>query len=99
MATGLGPTRPGVNPGELFPRSPLHTVNSPVDVIVNGAFGSVINATGWPGLVDTYRVEFRVPAGTAAVDVGFPGVPSAPVARIQLSAAWITGGSVNIPIR
>jgi uncharacterized protein (TIGR03437 family) len=99
MATGLGPTRPGVDPGQPFPSSQLHVVNSPVDVIVNGASGGVISATGWPGRVDTYRVEFRVPPGTAAVDVGFPGVPSAPVATIQLSAAWIAGPSVNIPIR
>jgi hypothetical protein len=45
----------------------------------------VINAIGWPGLVDTYRVDFRMPSGIA------PGQAS-----IQLSSAWITGPPVSI---
>jgi hypothetical protein len=89
-ATGLGPTVPGVDPGQPFPAypaSPLQTVNSPVGVTVNQQSTNVINAVGWPGLVDTYRVDFRVPAETT------PGQAS-----IQLSSAWISGPSVSIQV-
>jgi uncharacterized protein (TIGR03437 family) len=91
QATGLGPTRPGVDPGQPFPpypANPLQVVNSPVDVTVNGQSVGTINAIGWPRLVDTYRVDFQVPAGT----------PSG-MAAIQLSAAWIQGSAVSIPIQ
>jgi uncharacterized protein (TIGR03437 family) len=91
MATGLGPTRPGVDPGQPFPAypgNPLAVVNSPVDVTVNGQSVEVINAIGWPGLVNTYRVDFRVPADAAAGSIG-----------VQLSAAWITGSAVRVPVQ
>jgi hypothetical protein len=91
MATGLGPTRPGVDPGQPFPpfpENPLQPLNSPFDVTVNQKSTEVFNAIGWPGLVDTYRVDFRIPADT----------PSGQ-ASIQLSSAWITGPLVNIPVR
>jgi hypothetical protein len=48
----------------------------------------VVNSIGWTGLLDTYRVDFRVLDGTTAG-----------MATIQLSAAWIVGPSVNIPIQ
>ena len=91
MATGLGPTRPGVDPGQPFPEYPanlLVVVNSPVAVIVNGKNAEVINAIGWPGLVNTYRVDFRVPLSAA----------SGPIS-VQLSAAWITGSAVHVPVQ
>ena len=87
-ATGLGPTVPGVNPGQPFPTDAILSVDSPVAVTVNGQAANLVNNIGWPGLVDTYRVDFRVPDGTP------PGT-----AAIQLSAAWIAGPSVNIPIQ
>jgi len=86
QATGLGPTVPGVNPGQPFPTDPLQAVNSPVVVTMNGQAAEVVNSIGWPGLVDTYRVDFRVPNGT-----------SAGTAAIQLAAAWIAGAAVNVP--
>jgi hypothetical protein len=86
--TGLGPTRPGVDSGRPFPSDPIQPVNSPIAVLVNGQQAEVINAIGWPELVDTYRVDFRVPGGTTA---GMAGV--------QLSAAWITTDQVSIPIQ
>jgi hypothetical protein len=88
MATNLGSTRPGVDPGKPFPRDPLYVVNSPVDVLVNGRDAEVINKIGWPGLDNIYRVDLRVPEGTA------PGV-----ATLQLSAAWIPASAVNIQIQ
>ena len=87
-AIGLGPTVPGVDPGQPFPTDTVQQVNSPVDVIINGKSADVINKIGWPGQVDAYRVDFRVPDGTA------PGTAS-----IQLTAGWIAGPSVNIPIQ
>ena len=87
-ATGLGPTRPGIDPGQPFPSDVGQEVNSPVEVSVNGRSAEVINKIGWPGLVDNYRVDFRVPDGTAA---GMAG--------LQLTAAWITGPPVSIPIQ
>jgi hypothetical protein len=87
-ATGLGPTVPGVDPGQPFPTGSLFQVNSPVDVTVNGRPAEVINNTGWPGLVDTYRIDFRVPDGTTAG-----------MASIQITAAWIAGPGVRIAIQ
>jgi len=86
-ATHLGPTRPGVDPGQPFPESPLQVVNSPVEVKVNGQAAEVVSKVGVPGAVNTYRVEFRVPEGTAAG-----------TATVQLSAAWIAGPEVQIPV-
>jgi uncharacterized protein (TIGR03437 family) len=85
-ATGLGPTRPGVDPGKPFPTGAPQDVNSPVEVTVSGSSVDVINKVGWPGMLDTYRVDFRAPDGIAAG-----------TAAIQLTAAWIAGPSVNIP--
>ena len=88
MATNLGPTRPGVDPGKPFPTDPLQVVNSPVDVLVNGQAAEVGNKIGWPGFENVYRVDVRVPDGIAAG-----------MATLQLSAAWIPGAPVNIPIQ
>ena len=87
-ATGLGPTVPGVDPGQSFPTDSLFQVNSPVDITVNGRPAEVINNTGWPGLVDTYRIDFRVPDGTTAG-----------MASIQITAAWIAGTAAGIAVQ
>ena len=87
-ATGLGPTVPGIDPGQPFPTDALQQVNSPVAVTVNGRAADVVNSIGWPGLVDTYRVDFRVPDGTASG-----------MATIQLTAAWIPSTGVGIPVQ
>jgi hypothetical protein len=58
-----------------------------VDLTVNGQRAELINKLGWPGLVETYRLDFRVPDGMV------PGT-----AAILLTAAWIAGPSVNIPV-
>jgi hypothetical protein len=65
LVTGLGPTKPGVNPGQPFPSSPPAVVNSPVTVTVNGESAEVISAVGSPGAEDTYQVKFQVPPSTA----------------------------------
>jgi uncharacterized protein (TIGR03437 family) len=88
LASGLGPTRPGVDPGQPFTADPLPVVNSPVELSVNGKPTEVLHAVGYPGAVDQYQVNFRVPDGTA---VG--------LASVQLSSAWIAGSDVIIPIQ
>lgn len=86
-ATGLGPTRPGVDPGEPF-SSDVQEVNAPVEATVNGQPAQVLNAFGWPGTLDRYRVEFRVPDGSGG-----------PIARIRLTAGFISGTPVSIPVQ
>jgi uncharacterized protein (TIGR03437 family) len=88
QATGLGPTLPGVDPGQPFPIDAILPVNSPLAVTVNGQDAEVVNGVGWPGMVDTYRVDFRVPAGVVAG-----------TASVQLSAAWIAGTAVRIAVQ
>jgi uncharacterized protein (TIGR03437 family) len=88
FATGLGPTRPGLIPGQPFPSSPLAVVNSPVEVTVNGKDADVLGAIGYPGAVDGYQVNFHVPPDTAKGP-----------AAIQVSAAWITGAPVSILVQ
>jgi len=87
-ATGLGPTRPGLDPEQPFPESPAQEVNSPLDVTVNGQAAVVFNKVGWPGTTGSYRVDFRVPDGTAAG-----------MATVQMSAAFISGPAMRFPVR
>jgi uncharacterized protein (TIGR03437 family) len=88
FVTGLGPTVPAVDPGQPFPSSPAATVNSPIEVKVNGNSAEVLGAGGFPGSVDGYQVNFRVPQDTAKG-----------AATIQVSAAWIAGPKVQIAVQ
>jgi uncharacterized protein (TIGR03437 family) len=87
FATGSGPVR-GVVTGQPFPSNPAAAVNFPVQVIVNGNPAEVIGAVAYPGSVDGYQVNFRLPADIAKGS-----------ATIQVSAAWIPSGSVMIPVQ
>jgi uncharacterized protein (TIGR03437 family) len=87
-ATGLGPTRPGKQPGALFTADNLQEVASPIQVLVNGTAVNASNQVGWPGTTGTYRVDFRVP------DEASPGM-----ATLQLIAAWIPGSTIQVPVR
>jgi len=88
FATGLGPTVPAVDPGQPFPSSPAATVNSPIEVKVNGNSAEVLGAVGFPGSLDGYQVTFRVPQDAAKG-----------MATIQVSAAWIAGPAVGIVVQ
>ena len=88
FATGLGPTRPGVDPGQPFPDNPPQVVNSPVQVLVNGNPGDVLYAGGYPGAIDGYQLNFRVPDGATQGS-----------ASIQLSSAWILGPVAKLAIQ
>jgi uncharacterized protein (TIGR03437 family) len=88
FASGLGPTRPGVDPGQPFPPSPLQPVNSPVEVVVNSSPAEVISANGYPGAVDVFQVNFRVP------DDALPGS-----ATFRMTSGYIPGTDIKIPIQ
>ena len=87
FATGLGPVR-GVATGQPFPSNPAASVNSPVQVTVNGNAAELIGAVGFPGSVDTYQVNFRVPSDTQKG-----------LATVQVSAAWVAGTPVSITVQ
>lgn len=87
VATGLGPVR-GVVTDQPFPSNPAAPVNSPVQVIVNGNPAEVVGAVGYPGAVDGYQVNFRLPADTAKG-----------LAVIEITAAWIPGATVSILVQ
>jgi uncharacterized protein (TIGR03437 family) len=87
-ATGLGPVRPVVEPGQAFPADQLAVVNSTVEVTVDGRAAEVINAVGWPGTADEYRLDVRIPTGISSGRVA-----------LRLTCAWIPGPDVRITIR
>ena len=88
FASGLGPTRPAPEPGQPFSGDPLPVVSSPIEVLVNGITAEVQYAGGYPGAVDRYQVNFRLPQGISS------GMTS-----IHLTSAWIAGGDVKIAIQ
>jgi uncharacterized protein (TIGR03437 family) len=57
-------------------------------VTVNGEPAEVLGAAGYPGAVDAYQVNFRVPSDTGKG-----------VAAIQVSAAWIASAPVSIQVQ
>ena len=61
---------------------------TPVTVTVNGKPAEVLAAVGYPGSLDGYQVNFRVPADAAKG-----------VATVPLSAAWIAGPLVSITVQ
>jgi len=88
FASGLGPTKPAPEPGQPFGADPLPLATSPIEVIMNGVSSEVQYAGGYPGAVDRYQVNFRVPDGIASG-----------MAALHLTTAWIAGADVKIPIQ
>jgi hypothetical protein len=88
FAKGLGPTQPAVEEGQPFPSAGLTSVAGPVEVTVGGKRAEVLAAVGYPGAVDGYQINFRVPSDA----------PSGSVS-LEVSSAWITTTPVNIRIR
>jgi uncharacterized protein (TIGR03437 family) len=87
IATGLGPTNPSVDPGQLFPASPFALVNSPVEATLNGAPADILYAGGYPGTSTVYQVNLRLPANSQ------PGTAS-----LQLTSAWQPSVPIPIPV-
>ncbi|MBI3941335.1 MAG: hypothetical protein HY315_10925 [Acidobacteria bacterium] len=88
LARGLGPTRPGVDPGNPFPREPLNLVNSPVEILVDGTPAQVVFAGGEPGSVNVYSVDFRLPTSTKSGR-----------STLQIRAGHMNGLEFSIPVR
>ncbi len=88
FASGLGPVKAAVDPGQPFPSSPLAKVNSPVTVTVNGIAATVTSATGYPGASDGYQVNFTVPPGLTAGS-----------ATLQIALAWMSSAPVSITVK
>jgi uncharacterized protein (TIGR03437 family) len=87
---GLGPTNPVLEPGKTFTfeKQELAVVTAPVTVTINELPAAVLNQVGWPGTSDMYRVDVRVPGGIAGG-----------TASVSVTAAWIPGPEVKIPVQ
>lgn len=92
-ATGLGPTTPPVDFGQQFSQDKVHAVNAPVTVTVDGKPTEVLYAGGYPGAVDTYQINFRLPdeINTAS--------PASRTVGLRITAAWIPGSEIRIAIK
>jgi uncharacterized protein (TIGR03437 family) len=77
-----------MDPGKPFPTNPIQVVNSPIEITLDGRPAEVLAAVGYPGSVDDYQVNFRMPADNAPGSVA-----------MQLSAAWVKGPEVQIPVQ
>jgi uncharacterized protein (TIGR03437 family) len=86
FANGLGPTNPAVDYSQPFPPDSA-PVTSPVQVDVSGAAGDVLYAGSYPGAVDGYLVNFRMPSGAASGS-----------GTLVLTVGFIAGSPVTIPI-
>ncbi len=87
IARHLGPTTTTAEPGQPFPEEPLQPVNSPLEILVNGTPAEVLAATGYPGSIDGYQVNFRLPANTTRGN-----------ATVRLSVAWMAAPEIKIPV-
>jgi hypothetical protein len=87
FANGLGPTNPAVDYGQPFP-STSAPVTSPVQVSVGGAAGDVLYAGSYPGAVDAYLVNFRMPSGAASGS-----------GTLVLTVGFVAGSPVTIPVQ
>ena len=92
-ATGLGPTTPAVDFGQPFSQDKAHTVNAPVEVAVDGKPAAVLYTGGYPGAIDAYQVNFRLP------DEINPASPASRTAALRITAAWIPGSEIRIEIK
>ncbi|MBL8227086.1 MAG: hypothetical protein JNL98_01360 [Bryobacterales bacterium] len=82
------PVQPSLAAGQVFPQDPVRPVSTPIEALVNDAPAEVINAIGWPGSRDEYRVDIRVPSGAT------PGT-----AKVQVNGAYLPGAVFNLPVR
>jgi uncharacterized protein (TIGR03437 family) len=69
-------------------KSELRTANSPLEVIVNGVTSTPLYAGEYAPNSPALQVNFKVPPETQAG-----------MASVQLSAAWLVGAAIQIPVR
>jgi hypothetical protein len=58
-----------------------------IELLMYGKDADVLAAVGYPDAVDRYQEHFRVPADASGT------------VTIQISAAWIPGNLVSIPVQ
>jgi hypothetical protein len=88
-ALDLGETLPPVAPGQPFPQSsPYARVVTDVRARFNGTRAEVQGQIGWPGEINRYRVDIRV-----------PGRVSRGLSWLDLSANGITGPAIEIAVQ
>lgn len=87
-ASGIGPANSGTDPGTPFPLEGVFATNTPLSVAIGGQTIEPVNKVAWPGQVDTYRVDVRVPDGT----------PTGMVS-VRLTAAWVPGPEFQFPVQ
>jgi uncharacterized protein (TIGR03437 family) len=80
-AMNLGATSPATALAQPFPRDPLAHVVAGIDAKVNGRAAAVEERLGWPGEVNIYRVDVRLPreteSGLAKIELSENGIGSA----------------------
>jgi hypothetical protein len=85
---GLGATEPEVSVDQAFPGEPQAAVRYRVGAVITGLRAKTLNAFGWPGAVNTYRVDVRVPEPLQ------PGV-----ATLRFSVREMMAPPVEFPVR
>jgi hypothetical protein len=87
-AMDLGETLPPVAPGQPFPQDHYPRVATEVGARFNGTRAEVQVQIGWPGEVNRYRIDIRVPVN----------VPRG-LSWLDLTANGVTGPAIEIPVR
>ena len=88
ICVGTGSHIAGRRSRRALSSAPLAVVSSPVVVTVNGRPAEVLAAVGYPGAVDAYQVNFRIPED---VEKGN--------ADVQLAVAWMLDTPVTILVQ
>jgi hypothetical protein len=84
---GLGTTSPAVPPDQPFAAEPRARVTD-IDIKVNNRNAEPGEVFGWPGEIDIFRMDFRVPQVTAAG-----------TATLEIAANGATGLPAQFPVR
>jgi hypothetical protein len=87
-AMNLGPTQPPAGSGHPFPPGPFANLVSPLRAKVAGIPAEITAGFGWPGEINIYRFDFRVPPSTPAG-----------MAAVEWSIGEVAGIPVKIPVR
>jgi hypothetical protein len=87
-AMDLGETVPRLAPGDTFPESPLAEVVAEIQSRFNGTPTAVEAKGGWPGEINRYRVDIRIPVNARRG-----------LSWLDLTANGVTGPGIEIPVR
>jgi len=85
---GMGPTNPTLEPDAVFSLEPPQVVAAAVNATVSGKPAAIVNAVGWPGTADTYRVDVTLSGGLEAGK-----------ATLVVNRAYIPGIAFELAVR